>query len=266
MTRLNGTERRTRRGVQGVLALCLSVAGTTLAVLGVAVPSATAAPAPLGIYVGNGAATNTVTSYPLSSNGNVAPNTTIGSSSSSIDGPDGQVFDANGDLWVANNAGNTVVEFTAAQLAATGSPTPNVTISSDGSGSGVFSGPAGLAFDSSGDLWVANNNVSTLVEYTPSQLAVSGSPTPAAAPSSTTTALSRTWWKSRSTVPATCGRPTTAVRSCPSSRRHNSTVAAEPARRRPLWRSPARAWTTSRDLLSMPRATCGLATAPAHPW
>jgi len=179
MTRLNGTERRTRGGVQGVLALCL-VAGTTLAVLGVAVPSATAAPAPLGIYVGNGAATNTVTSYPLSSNGNVAPNATIGSSSSSIDGPDGQVFDANGDLWVANNAASTVVEFTAAQLAATGTPTPNVTISSDGSGPGVLSGPAGLAFDSSGDLWVANDNDSTLVEYTPSQLATSGSPTPAA--------------------------------------------------------------------------------------
>jgi sugar lactone lactonase YvrE len=39
--------------------------------------------------------------------------------------------------------------------------------------------PIGLAFDAHGNLWVANNSASSIVEYTPSQLATSGSPAPA---------------------------------------------------------------------------------------
>ena len=173
-----GPERRSRRGFQGLFALCLLV-GTSLTILGVAPPSATAAPAPLGIYAGNAGTTNTVTSYSLSSSGNVPANTTISSSSGSINLPYGQVFDSMGDLWVANNGADSVVEFTASQLAASGSPAPNVTITSDGGTPASLSGPAGLAFDSSGDLWVANDSNESLVEYTPSQL-TTGSPTPAA--------------------------------------------------------------------------------------
>jgi sugar lactone lactonase YvrE len=88
-------------------------------------------------------------------------------------------FDANGDLWVGNNIANTIVEFTPAQLAAGGSPTPTVTITEVPPQPGNLQEPIGLAFDMHGNLWVANNAASSIVEYTPSQLATSGSPTPA---------------------------------------------------------------------------------------
>jgi secreted PhoX family phosphatase len=59
---------------------------------------------------------------------------------------------------------------------ASGSPKPAVTLSAS---LGSLSFPCGAAFDGSGNLWVANENNSTLVAYTPSQLSASGSPTPA---------------------------------------------------------------------------------------
>src|ERR1700733_2085274 len=160
---------RARRTVGG-LALSV-VAGTCLAVLGAAPPASATptTPAPHGIYVGD-VSNQTVSSFSLSSNGDVTPNATI--SSSSLDGPYGEVFDASGDLWVAQYSGDELTEFTGSQLSASGSPTPVVTI-------GVTGGPVGLAFDRSGDLWVANYNADTLDEFTPSQLAASGSPPPA---------------------------------------------------------------------------------------
>ena len=42
-----------------------------------------------------------------------------------------------------------------------------------------LNGPSLSTFDSSGDLWVANFHNNTVVEFTPGQLATSGSPTPA---------------------------------------------------------------------------------------
>jgi sugar lactone lactonase YvrE len=92
-------------------------------------------------------------------------------------------FDSSGDLWITNNAGNTVSDFTPSQLAAGGAPTPAVTLSSNGTPS--IGGPWGLAFDSTGALWVSNSNITTLIKFTPSQLASSGSPTPAVTISNT---------------------------------------------------------------------------------
>jgi sugar lactone lactonase YvrE len=111
----------------------------------------------------------------LASSGSPTPAVTISSSSGSLSGPDGLAFDASGNLWVANGDDSSVVEFTSSQLAASGSPTPAVTLSAT---AGSLSGPIGLAFDASGNLWVANFNRSTVVEFTASQLVVSGSPTP----------------------------------------------------------------------------------------
>ncbi|HEY6474681.1 MAG TPA: hypothetical protein VIY26_17430 [Acidimicrobiales bacterium] len=78
---------------------------------------------------------------------------------------------------MANYSGATVTEFTPDQLATSGSPTPAVTLSDDGSGS--LDGPVGLAFTPSGDLWVADFNGATLDEFTPAQLAANGAPAPA---------------------------------------------------------------------------------------
>jgi sugar lactone lactonase YvrE len=111
---------------------------------------------------------------------------TLSASSGSLNGPAGVAFDANGNLWVAN-ASNTVVQLAASQLLVSGSPTPAVTL---GATSGSLDGPSALAFDADGNLWVANANASTVVEFTGSQLAGSGSPTPAVKLSATNGSLS----------------------------------------------------------------------------
>ncbi|HLW96695.1 MAG TPA: hypothetical protein VKS25_15065 [Solirubrobacteraceae bacterium] len=86
-------------------------------------------------------------------------------------------IDRAGDLWADNMGSSTVVEYTKAQLAHSGSPTPHVTITADAKGS--LNAPAGDTFDASGDLWVAQNAGEAVVEYTPTQLARSGPETPA---------------------------------------------------------------------------------------
>ena len=62
--------------------------------------------------------------------------------------------DAAGNQWVTDHNNNTVLVFSAAQLAMTGTneQMPVVTITSS-----AFNGPLGLVFDKSGNLWVANN-------------------------------------------------------------------------------------------------------------
>ena len=120
-------------------------------------------------YGGTGAtgieATGSVTRYSPGGTGDLRALQTI---SSKVNAPQGLAFDSSGDLWVANSNTNTLLKYGKGQLAKT-SPVPTVTISSSASGS--LNGPGGLAFDSSGDLWVANTGVSTVVEYGKSELA-----------------------------------------------------------------------------------------------
>ncbi|MGO9965420.1 MAG: hypothetical protein ACLPUG_18610 [Acidimicrobiales bacterium] len=83
----------------------------------------------------------------------------------------GVVFDRSGNLWSGGT--DTVFEFAKAHLAKSGYPTPQVTIASESLG-----GPCRPAFDSSGDMWVANYHGATVVEFTKADLARSGSPAP----------------------------------------------------------------------------------------
>jgi streptogramin lyase len=80
--------------------------------------------------------------------------------------------DSAGDLWIANQNTNAVVEYTPDALAATGAPTPAATVTMADS-----SGTVALAFDAKGNLWVVNQYAGTINELTPSQL-VTGTPTP----------------------------------------------------------------------------------------
>jgi hypothetical protein len=68
--------------------------------------------------------------------------------------PQQGVFDEHGDFWVTDSGANEVIEFTPVQLAAGGSITPNLTLTS----TVEFDGPLGIAFSPvTGELWVANN-------------------------------------------------------------------------------------------------------------
>ena len=98
---------------------------------------------------------------------NTTPGAAVTISGGALNGPMGLAFDNAGNLWVANNTGNTLVKYAANQLTASGSPTPAVVVSGP-----ALSGPAGLAFDIMylGGLWVTNMAANTVVEYTPSQL------------------------------------------------------------------------------------------------
>lgn len=78
-----------------------------------------------------------------------------------------------GSVWITNKGG-TAVQFTAAQVSASGSPVPPVVLS------GLPSANA-LSFDGKGNLWIASGSSGNdqIEEYTPSQLSATGSPTPA---------------------------------------------------------------------------------------
>jgi len=117
-------------------------------------------------------------------------------SSAAFNGPLGIAFDSDGDLWVASNgtvpgaagavssAGNTIVEFAAANLPALpeeGMIQPNlaadITLTDDGQAS--IQGPWALAFDATGNLWSSNANTPfTLVEFAKADLTATGAPVP----------------------------------------------------------------------------------------
>ncbi|HVC43234.1 MAG TPA: hypothetical protein VND20_00335 [Candidatus Binataceae bacterium] len=110
--------------------------------------------------------------------------------------PSAVTFDASGNLWVAfeidgglSTGGLEMIA--AADLAGSGTstPTPAVVLTSTAYGKGnlltSFQSPDGLAFDSLGNLWVANTlqpktglGSGSLVEFGVSELTTSGSPVP----------------------------------------------------------------------------------------
>jgi len=107
----------------------------------------------------------------LATSGSPTPSVTIDASAYSR--LYGAAFDASGDLWTCAIDADELIMFTPAQLAAGGTVTPAVVIDANGPSLVL---PYALAFDASGDLWVANLTGSSVVKFTPSQLASSGSP------------------------------------------------------------------------------------------
>ena len=94
---------------------------------------------------------------------------------STLWGPEGIALDSKGNLWVADEEHNRVLEFAASSL---GTNDPNATLeigqpagryqftnnTATDTASG-FVGPFGLAFDSSGNLWVSDHRDNRVLEF-----------------------------------------------------------------------------------------------------
>jgi hypothetical protein len=105
----------------------------------------------------------------------------------SINGPWGLALDSKGDLWVSNEqlikpngiAPGSVVGFKAADITASGTPTPAVTLTTTTvNAAETIDDPQGISFDKAGNLAVANDADNTISIFSPKQLNTSGSPVP----------------------------------------------------------------------------------------
>ena len=112
--------------------------------------------------------------------------------STSLRFPNFITFDKSGDAWLDSAGSDQLMEFDAEHLTSGGEKSPDVVISDDGTGTSLHA-PGEIAFDKSGDLWVPNLNGGTVSEYTPTQLAQSGSPSPTVKLSATGGSLDRPW-------------------------------------------------------------------------
>lgn len=111
----------------------------------------------------------------LAASGTPAPDVQLGSAGGAPLSACGIAFDGDGRLWIGDFGTDTVLGYTPAQLAASGAPTPAVTLGSDGAS---LDGPLALAFDDGGALWVNSSGSESLERFAPAQLAASGAPTP----------------------------------------------------------------------------------------
>jgi len=103
----------------------------------------------------------------LTSSGSPTPAVII----SGLGKPATLAFDAAGSLWVSDTRRNKLASFGEDQLTASGFLAPRVVLSSL---AGSLPSPAGIAFDADGNLWVGNVGNQTIVAFSPSQLAASG--------------------------------------------------------------------------------------------
>lgn len=103
----------------------------------------------------------------LGTGGAVTPAIVLSGSSisdGSVPGVADLAFDRNDSLWLVHQAGNRVMRFDAADIAATGEPTPGVTVSGES-----LAGPQTLAIDLQGNLWVSGDSMA-IVKYDAARL------------------------------------------------------------------------------------------------
>ena len=72
-------------------------------------------------------------------------------------------FSPAGELYVSSACGQKVTRFATADIAASGSPTPNLTLTG-------LAAPEGMAFDRSGNLWVADSGNKTIARFDAARL------------------------------------------------------------------------------------------------
>jgi sugar lactone lactonase YvrE len=100
---------------------------------------------------------------------NFVSNNTV-ATQTELDLPNAVTFDSSGNLWVADQNNNRVLEYKAPfsthEAASLVIGQSSFTGSVAATSSTGLSGPTGLAFDSSGNLWVVDNGNSRVLEYT----------------------------------------------------------------------------------------------------
>lgn len=104
----------------------------------------------------------------LGATGAVTPAIVLSGSSiddGSVPGPADLAFDRNDSLWLVHLAGDRVMRFDAAEIAATGEPTPAITVSGPS-----LAGPQSIALDTQGNLWVSGDSMA-IVKYDAARLA-----------------------------------------------------------------------------------------------
>ena len=106
------------------------------------------------VLVANGAS-GTVTDYPLSPTGNVAPLFTLGRGNK-LSAPSGVAVDTTGRIYVVNSADDTVREFAPGVDSGSG---PDVTISGANTG---LSNPTAIALDAAGRIYVTSQTGNTI--------------------------------------------------------------------------------------------------------
>ena len=122
--------------------------------------SSAATASPQMLYAAN-TLSNSVTVFPISANGNVAPAATITGSNTGLNFPYSVAVDASGKIYVANLGGNNVEAF-AANPSGTLNETPLATISGTNTGLNL---PQGIALDASGKIYAGNTGNSSLTVY-----------------------------------------------------------------------------------------------------
>jgi sugar lactone lactonase YvrE len=83
--------------------------------------------------------------------------------------PSAVAFDSSGNLWVADSGNNRILEFeapfTAGEAASLLMGQPDLTSNASATTSTGLNNPTGLAFDSSGNLWVADSGNNRMLEF-----------------------------------------------------------------------------------------------------
>jgi sugar lactone lactonase YvrE len=107
----------------------------------------------------------------LSKSGAPIPSVTI----TGVANPTGLAFDASATLWVTDLRANTVSRYLRGQLTTSGEKPPAIVLRAS---SNSLVNPAGIAFDSFNNMWIANTGAESVVEFRPPQRTSSGSPIP----------------------------------------------------------------------------------------
>ncbi len=152
-------------------------------------PSGIALDSKLNIWVAN-YGSNQILEFAAGATGNVAPINTISGTNTQLNKPDGLYIDGSNNVYVSVATAQTAPQVVGAVLVfsagagSMGNATPAQAITGTNT---LLNGPAGIALDASGNLYVANSATPSITEYAPG---ATGNVAPIAVLQGTSTGLS----------------------------------------------------------------------------